>query len=132
MLAVPSRTEAEVRHFGRRTLPSESAANAENADFISVIYRLWDSWEDDAIIRDEATGRFIDRDNLHYVDFEGEFFSVKGPSITPRPPQGHRIVMAEIGSDLSTDGGKVLETVSVLLGETEQHALDRRQQLDSL
>jgi alkanesulfonate monooxygenase SsuD/methylene tetrahydromethanopterin reductase-like flavin-dependent oxidoreductase (luciferase family) len=41
-----------------------------------------------------ATGRFIDRDKLHYVDFEGRWFSVKGPSITPRPPQGQPVVAA--------------------------------------
>jgi alkanesulfonate monooxygenase SsuD/methylene tetrahydromethanopterin reductase-like flavin-dependent oxidoreductase (luciferase family) len=53
-----------------------------------VVRRLWDSWEDDAEIRHAATGRFIDRDRLHYIDFAGRWFRVKGPSITPRPPQG--------------------------------------------
>ena len=61
---------------------------------MEVLRRLWDSWEDDAEIRDVATGRFIDRDKLHYIDFEGRWFSVKGPSITPRPPQGQPIVAA--------------------------------------
>ena len=55
--------------------------------------RLWDSWEDDAVIRDVATGRYVDRDRLHYIDFVGEFFSVKGPSITPRSPQAHPLVV---------------------------------------
>src|SRR5690606_8971343 len=41
---------------------------------------------------DVATGRFIDRDKLHYIDFSGRWFSVKGPAITPRPPQGRPIV----------------------------------------
>jgi alkanesulfonate monooxygenase SsuD/methylene tetrahydromethanopterin reductase-like flavin-dependent oxidoreductase (luciferase family) len=41
-----------------------------------------------------ATGRFIDRNKLHYIDFEGRWFSVKGPSITPRPPQGQPVVAA--------------------------------------
>ena len=59
-----------------------------------MLRRLWDSWEDDAEIRDIATGRFIDRNKLHYIDFEGRWFSVKGPSITPRPPQGQPIVAA--------------------------------------
>ena len=54
----------------------------EAADYVEVLRRLWDSWEDDAEIRDVATGRFIDRDKLHYIDFEGRWFSVKGPSIT--------------------------------------------------
>ncbi|WP_018658220.1 LLM class flavin-dependent oxidoreductase [Actinomadura flavalba] len=64
----------------------------EAADAIEVVRRLWDSWEDDAEIRDAPTGRFIDRDKLHYIDFEGPFFSVRGPSITPRPPQGQPFV----------------------------------------
>ncbi|MFF1420928.1 LLM class flavin-dependent oxidoreductase [Streptomyces sp. NPDC058280] len=98
----------EATHFGRRTVPGlriEDLATAagqpwvkelfdEAADYVEVLRRLWDSWEDDAEIRDVATGRFIDRDKLHYIDFEGAHFSVKGPSITPRPPQGQPLVAA--------------------------------------
>jgi alkanesulfonate monooxygenase SsuD/methylene tetrahydromethanopterin reductase-like flavin-dependent oxidoreductase (luciferase family) len=64
----------------------------EAADVVDVVRRLWDSWEDDAEIRDVATRRFIDRAKVHHVDFEGRFFSVRGPSITPRPPQGQPVV----------------------------------------
>ncbi len=64
----------------------------EAADVGEVMRRLWDSWEDDAEIRDVATGRFIDREKLHYVDFTGDHFSVKGPLTVPRPPQGQPIV----------------------------------------
>jgi alkanesulfonate monooxygenase SsuD/methylene tetrahydromethanopterin reductase-like flavin-dependent oxidoreductase (luciferase family) len=92
----------EAAHFGRRELPAFSWENRDDphvvrklielfdeaADVVEVVRRLWDSWEDDAVIRDAATGRFIDRDKLHYIDFVGEYFSVKGPSIVPRPPQG--------------------------------------------
>ncbi|MFF4882229.1 LLM class flavin-dependent oxidoreductase [Streptomyces nigra] len=92
----------EAVHFGRRTLgridrydtPAVHELFDEAADHVEVVRRLWDSWEDDAEIRDTATGRFIDRDKLHYIDFEGRHFSVKGPSITPRPPQGQPIVSA--------------------------------------
>jgi alkanesulfonate monooxygenase SsuD/methylene tetrahydromethanopterin reductase-like flavin-dependent oxidoreductase (luciferase family) len=66
----------------------------EAADYVEVVRRLWDSWEDDAEIRDVATGRFIDRDKLHYINFTGRWFAVKGPSITPRPPQGQPVVAA--------------------------------------
>jgi len=99
---------AENAHFGRRTpfqfgiadidKPEVQAAIAESfdeaADFVEVVRRLWDSWEDDAEIRDVATGRFIDREKLHYIDFEGRWFSVRGPSIVPRPPQGQPVVSA--------------------------------------
>ncbi|MFI7358984.1 LLM class flavin-dependent oxidoreductase [Streptomyces avidinii] len=85
----------EARHFGRRTGPPDDAElHAEAADHVEVVRRLWDSWEDDAEIRDVATGRFVDRDKLHYIDFEGRHFSVRGPSITPRPPQGQPVVGA--------------------------------------
>ncbi|MGW2729563.1 LLM class flavin-dependent oxidoreductase [Streptomyces sp. NPDC001494] len=98
----------EADHFGRRTVPSLSLRELqtpggqerltdlfdEAADHVEVVRRLWDSWEDDAEIRDVATGRFIDRDKLHYIGFEGKYFSVKGPSITPRPPQGQPLVTA--------------------------------------
>lgn len=79
------------KHFGRN---GTEDLIGEAADYIEVLRRLWDSWEDDAEIRDIATGRFVDRNKLHYIDFEGAHFSVKGPSITPRPPQGQPIVAA--------------------------------------
>jgi alkanesulfonate monooxygenase SsuD/methylene tetrahydromethanopterin reductase-like flavin-dependent oxidoreductase (luciferase family) len=89
----------EALHFGRREaaeLEGEHSAALfeETEDYIEVVRRLWDSWEDDAEVRDVASGRFIDRAKLHYVDFEGRWFSVKGPSITPRPPQGQAVVTA--------------------------------------
>lgn len=61
---------------------------ADAADVAEVARRLWDSWQDDAIIRDVTTGRFLDRDRVHHIDFTSERFSVAGPSIVPRSPQG--------------------------------------------
>ena len=83
--------------FGRRDPAAENTLVdlfEEATDYVEVVRRLWDSWEDDAEIRDATTGRFIDRHKLHYIDFEGRFFNVKGPSITPRPPQGQPLVAA--------------------------------------
>ena len=88
-----SRTPAEAALFGRKPVAPPDVLWREAADAIEVVVRLWDSWEDDAVIRDVTTGRYVDRDKLHYIDFTGEFFSVKGPSITPRPPQGHPLVV---------------------------------------
>jgi alkanesulfonate monooxygenase SsuD/methylene tetrahydromethanopterin reductase-like flavin-dependent oxidoreductase (luciferase family) len=98
----------EAAHFGRRVFPRIALADRDDpaarqlvtglfdeaADYVEVIRRLWDSWEDDAEIRDVASGRFVDRGKLHYIDFSGDYFSVKGPSITPRPPQGQPVVAA--------------------------------------
>jgi alkanesulfonate monooxygenase SsuD/methylene tetrahydromethanopterin reductase-like flavin-dependent oxidoreductase (luciferase family) len=89
-----SLSPAEAAHVGRRPAPGLEDAFAEAADWVEVVRRLWDSWEDDAEIRDVATGRFVDQEKLHYIDFAGRSFSVKGPSITPRPPQGQPLVTA--------------------------------------
>ncbi|MFI9002071.1 LLM class flavin-dependent oxidoreductase [Streptomyces sp. NPDC053541] len=98
---------ADAAHFGRRTTPELTDEDvrdpeliarrlrplfAEADDVVEVARRLWDSWEDDAEIRDVATGRFVDGGKLHHIDFEGPHFSVKGPSIVPRPPQGQPVV----------------------------------------
>ena len=88
-----SGTPHEAELFGRRDISGVDLFD-EASDAVEVARRLWDSWEDDAVIRDVATGRFVDRDKLHYIDFAGKYFSVKGPSITPRPPQGQPVVAA--------------------------------------
>ncbi|MFI6438293.1 LLM class flavin-dependent oxidoreductase [Streptomyces sp. NPDC050759] len=94
-----STTEGEARLFGRRQAASADEVWQEAGEVADVAARLWDSWEDDAEIRDVATGRFVDRDKLHHVDFHGTSFSVKGPSIVPRPPQGHPVRVVD-----TTDG----------------------------
>lgn len=92
-----SPTPREAALFGRRDLPSwtgvpDVAGTAaffdEAREVAEVVSRLWDSWDDDAIIRDVTTGRFIDRDRIHNAEFEGSFVSVHGASIVPRSPQG--------------------------------------------
>ncbi|MEU5052176.1 LLM class flavin-dependent oxidoreductase [Streptomyces sp. NPDC021096] len=85
----------EARAFGRRAAPPADVLWHEAGAVADVVTRLWDSWEDDAEIRDAATGRFIDRDKLHYVDFAGPGFGVRGPAIVPRPPQGHPVTAVD-------------------------------------
>lgn len=98
----------EAAHFGRRAVSGlrrdaldtpEARAQIEQlfgeaADAVEVVRRLWDSWEDDAEIRDDATNRFVDTTKLHHIDFTGAHFAVRGPSIVPRPPQGQPLVVA--------------------------------------
>jgi alkanesulfonate monooxygenase SsuD/methylene tetrahydromethanopterin reductase-like flavin-dependent oxidoreductase (luciferase family) len=95
-IADVSTTAEAAAVIGRRepALPAETWREARYV--VDVSRRLWDSWEDDAIIRDAATGRYVDRQKLHYVDFESPAFSVKGPSIVPRPPQGHPVTAIRV------------------------------------
>src|SRR6478735_2777325 len=62
-----SSSEAEAAHFGRKGAAPAAELYAEAEEVVDVVLRLYDSWEDDAVIKDQATGRFIDREKLHYV-----------------------------------------------------------------
>jgi alkanesulfonate monooxygenase SsuD/methylene tetrahydromethanopterin reductase-like flavin-dependent oxidoreductase (luciferase family) len=111
--------------FGRKLPQDEADAIDEASEAADVIGRLWDSWEDDAEIRDVATGRFVDREKLHYVDHEGIRFAVKGPSITPRPPQGRPPVVVRVGSPESIAlAGRHADVVRVRATSVDEaHAL---------
>ena len=88
-----SATEQEAAAFGRRPAAPAQRLWEEAAETVEVVRALWDSWEDDAVVRDAATGRYVDRARLHHVDHAGRHLSVRGPSITPRSPQGQPLVV---------------------------------------
>jgi len=94
-----SGTPGDALYVGPRPVPEVRARYLEAAEHAEIVRRLWDSWDDDAEIRDVATQRFVDRDRIRYVDFTGEHFSVRGPSITPRPPQGQPIIVTAVDRD---------------------------------
>lgn len=89
---------ARARAHGAARVTDPAVLVAEASEVVDAARRLWDSWEDDAIIADESTGRFLDADRVHYTDFRGELFSVKGPALVPRPPQGQVVVFATEGT----------------------------------
>lgn len=83
--------------YGRDVVLSGEAAAREARDVVTAVRLLWDTWEDEVLIADEASGRFLDLDRWHHADFTGETFSVKGPGLLPRPRQGHLPVWADAG-----------------------------------
>ncbi|GEK21104.1 LLM class flavin-dependent oxidoreductase [Cellulomonas xylanilytica] len=119
----------DTAHFGRRPAVSEAAAVAEAEEAVRAVAALWDSWEDDAEIRDEATHRFVDRSKLHYVEHDGVHFAVKGPSITPRPPQGRPPVVVRVRSDESFGLAARHADVVRISATTRDEALDLRLRL---
>ena len=61
-------------------------------EFIDLVRALWDSWEDDAFIRNKESGEFVDGSKIHSVDHVGKSFQVKGPLNVARSPQGHPVI----------------------------------------
>jgi len=70
----------------------------KSEEFVEVVRKLWDSWEDDAVVADQATGVYADPDRVHQVDHHGEFFDVAGPLTVPRSPQGQPVIFQAGGS----------------------------------
>lgn len=116
--------------WGATPRTTESEVRRERVDTIEAARRLWDSWEDDAVIRDYAAGKFLDRDKLHHIDFIGETFSVKGPAIVPRPPQGQVVVFGygtaeSEGIDVALVSGPTVAAVVTAVGAARAAGIPR-------
>jgi FMN-dependent oxidoreductase (nitrilotriacetate monooxygenase family) len=98
---VTSAGDHVARNFGRegQALHIDRYRRAE--EFLQVATKLWDSWEDEAVVADQQAGIFADPERVHAIDHRGEFFKVAGPLNVPRGPQG-RPVLVQAGS--SEDG----------------------------
>jgi alkanesulfonate monooxygenase SsuD/methylene tetrahydromethanopterin reductase-like flavin-dependent oxidoreductase (luciferase family) len=105
---------------------SADAARQEVIDVIDVARALWDSWEDDAVIKDVPTGRYLDSGKVHHIDFEGAAFTIKGPLITPRPPQGQVVVIAPDSLDVDDRADIVLVARADVAAISARTALARQ------
>ncbi|MEO3810663.1 LLM class flavin-dependent oxidoreductase [Sphaerisporangium sp. B11E5] len=97
---VTSAGEAEARNFGIER-PAHAARYQRAGEFLDVVTKLWDSWEDDAVLRDRDAGRYADSGKIHAIRHTGDHFGVTGPLNIARPPQGHPLLV-QAGS--SQDG----------------------------
>ncbi|MFZ4894768.1 LLM class flavin-dependent oxidoreductase [Plantibacter sp. Mn2098] len=88
----PRRTDEADRYLPNAAALSADQLDAQAAEYAEVLRELWDSWEDDAAIRDAATSRYVDASRIHHIHHRGQYFQVKGPLVTPRPPQGNPLV----------------------------------------
>ncbi len=94
---VTTQSEVAARNFSLSELPSASERYARAQEFIDVVTKLWDSWEDDAILADRASGAFFDPEKVHAIEHVGRYFQVEGALAAPRSPQG-RPVYIQAGS----------------------------------
>ncbi|MBL0746334.1 LLM class flavin-dependent oxidoreductase [Nocardioides baculatus] len=98
---VTTSSASAAHNFGLDQHPVHAQRYERAEEFLDVVTKLWDSWEDDAVVADRGSGIYADTDKIHRVDHEGEHFRVRGPLNAPRSPQG-RPVYVQAGS--SPDG----------------------------
>ena len=96
---VTTATEAAAKNFNLEKQLPHAARYRRAQEHVAVVKKLWDSFEDDAFIRDRESGVFFDTDKVHYTDHVGEHFRVKGPLNVPRSPQGHPVIVQAGQSD---------------------------------
>lgn len=94
---VTSWSEQEARNFGQNALMPHASRYARAEEFVDVVMALWDSFEDDAFIRDKASGRYFDAKKLHPPGHVGRHFAVEGALNMARPVQGYPVI-AQAGS----------------------------------
>src|SRR6202790_370803 len=90
---------AETRNFSRDKHYLHGERYERAREFAQIVIGLWDSWDDDAFIRDKETGQFFDPDKLHALNHKGENYAVQGPLNVPRTPQGRPVIVQAGGSD---------------------------------
>lgn len=96
---VTSAQENEARNFSREKHYQHAERYDRAREFARIVLGLWDSWDDDAFVRDKQTGQFFHPKGLHHLNHRGEHFSVLGALNVPRCPQGHPVIVQAGGSD---------------------------------
>jgi FMN-dependent oxidoreductase (nitrilotriacetate monooxygenase family) len=120
---VTSTDDATARNFGRAQQAVATDRYNRAEEFVDTVTQLWDSWEDDAFIRDKASGQFFDPAKLHPPHHKGQHFSVDGPLNVPRPPQGYPVIVqagqSEPGLELAARTAEVVFTAQQNLEDAQ-------------
>ncbi len=105
-------------------------------EFHAVVTGLWDSWADDAWVRDPASGIFFDPDRMHVLDHTGEHLSVRGPLNIARPVQGWPVIVqagaSEAGRQLAAETAEVVFGSSRTVADGQRFYADVKARMRAL
>jgi len=108
---VTSALEEEAMNYGRDANIDHAVRYDRAAEFLDIAKALWDSWEDDAVALDKASGLFAHPEKVHFLNHTGKHFKVRGPLNVPRPPQGYPVIVqagsSEAGKNLAAAHAEV-------------------------
>ena len=97
-------------------------------EFYDVVTGLWDSWADDAFVRDVDSGTFFEPDKMHVLDHKGEHLKVRGPLNIARPVQGWPVIVqagaSESGRQLAAETAEAVFTAQSSLKVGQQFYAD--------
>jgi FMN-dependent oxidoreductase (nitrilotriacetate monooxygenase family) len=118
---VTSSNASEAFNFGRDEHIAHGERYDRAAEFVQIVKRLWDSYDDDAFVRDRTSGRYFEPSKLHILNHKGTHFSVRGPLNVARPPQGSPVLFQASASDAGKDlAGQIAEVLFTPLHDIEK------------
>ncbi len=118
---VTSLNDSEAQNFGLESHLDHDSRYDQADETMEIVTGLWDSWDDDALKADKASGMFADPDMVHRLDYQGEFLNSRGPLTVPRSPQGHPVIMqAGQSARGKAFGGRWAEVVFALFRTIER------------
>jgi alkanesulfonate monooxygenase len=124
---VTSWSENEAQNFNLSKGIDHAVRYRRASEFIDIVMGLWDSWDDDAFLRDKDTGQYFDPRKLHRLNHRGEFFSVMGPLNIARPIQGYPVIAqagaSEPGQELAARTADLVYTAQQDLAEARSFYL---------
>ena len=96
---VTSGTNNEAKNFGHDTAYDHADRYERAREVIKIVKALWDSWDDDAFIRDKESGLFFDPAKMHFLNYKSARYQIRGPLNVPRTPQGYPLLVQAGGSN---------------------------------
>ncbi|GAB5096046.1 LLM class flavin-dependent oxidoreductase [Caballeronia sp. HLA56] len=116
------------RNFGLEAVPDHAERYARAEEFATLVKTLWNSWEDDTLVADKATGQFVDLGKLHPAAHRGRFFAVQGALNLPRSKQGHPVLVqagaSGDGRDLAARHAEAVFSASQSFDESKAYRED--------
>lgn len=125
---VTSSNPNEAAQFGI-TLHPEEERYRRAEEFADVVNGLWDGWEEDAVVADQASGLYIDPAKVHRLNHKGDHYEARGPLTLPRSPQG-RPVIVQAGS--SEAGRTLASRVADVVFSVEQDIVSAKAYRDDM
>jgi FMN-dependent oxidoreductase (nitrilotriacetate monooxygenase family) len=117
---VTGSNDGGAQNYGRdRQFPHDERYDMAD-EFLELTYRLWDSWDPDAVVLDLERGIFADGSKVHPVHFEGKYFRSRGPLSSPRSPQGSPVICQAGGSGRGRQFAAQWAETIIALAETPE------------
>lgn len=126
--SVATFNSAVAEQFGATDLPSHAERYSRAEEFLDVTFKLWNSWDPDALVGDKIEGVFARAEGVRTIDHAGKHFSVKGPAPFPRSPQGRPVIFqagsSEPGREQAAKYADVVFTAQHLLEDAVEFRSD--------